>query len=106
MIFGGIYDLILGYPFLKKYQIIFNQDSKTIGFYQDWEYRDKFSFSNISYYIVIFILLIILLILISIWINLYIKRNKTKKNATELSNEEYDYNNHKNDLFGGENLIN
>ncbi len=106
MIFGGIYDLILGYPFLKKYQIIFNQDSKTIGFYQDWDNRDKFSFSNISYYIVIFILLIILLILISIWINLYKKRNKTKKNATELSNEEYDYNNHKNDLFGGENLIN
>ena len=33
MAFGGFSELILGYPFLKKYQLIFNQNTKTVGFY-------------------------------------------------------------------------
>ena len=104
MIFGGIPDIILGYPFLKKYQLIFNQDTKTIGFYKNIYKNDKISFSNIVYYIIIIILLIILLILIIIGIYLYFKRNKEKRNATELSNEEYEYNEKdKNNLLINEN---
>ena len=41
MIFGGIYDIIFGYPFLKKYQLIFNQDTKTVGFYIDMDTNEK-----------------------------------------------------------------
>lgn len=107
MIFGGISDIILGYPFLKKYQLIFNQETKTIGFYKHIYKNDKIFFSNIVYYIIIIILLIILLILIIIGINLYLKRNKEKLNATELSNEEYEYNEEdKNKLIINENFIN
>ena len=86
MIFGGISDLILGYPFLKKYQLIFNQDTKTIGFYK--EPREP---SIITYYIIIFILGTILIILIIIGIIIYFKRIKHTKNLTkELSyDEEY-----------------
>ena len=33
MAFGGMSEFVLGLPFLKKHKLIFNQDSKTIGFY-------------------------------------------------------------------------
>ena len=32
MCFGGSPVIYLGYPFLKKYKFIFNQDSKTLGY--------------------------------------------------------------------------
>ena len=36
MIFGSrTYNIIFGYPFLKKYQLVFNQDTKSIGVYTD-----------------------------------------------------------------------
>ena len=35
MAFGGMSGFVLGLPFLKKNQIVFNQDSKTLGFYLD-----------------------------------------------------------------------
>ena len=93
MIFGGIHELIFGYPFLKKYQLVFNQDTKTIGIYTDIV-KDKENKENESltiYYIVIIILGIILLSLIIAVIVCYIKRkNNYKKDATELSNSEYE----------------
>ena len=86
MTFGGAQNLILGYPFLKKYQLIFNQDAKTIGFYKEIKKEDK---TFISYYITIIILGIILLILLIVVIIFYIKKMKNiKKKATELLNEE------------------
>ena len=89
MTFGGITTNILGYPFLKKYQLVFNQDTKIIGFYTDININDKNNNSNISYYVIIIILGIILLSLIIYVIIFYLKRKKnTKKNATELSNEQ------------------
>ena len=35
MAFGGMSEFVLGLPFLKKNQIVFKQDSKTLGFYLD-----------------------------------------------------------------------
>ena len=94
MTFGGISDLILGYPFLKKYQMIFNQDRKTIGFYKDTKKSKKSSSSLISYYIVIIVLGTILFGLIIIAIIFYIKKTKNvKKLATELLNDENEYHN-------------
>ena len=88
MVFGK-YDLIFGYPFLKKYQLIFNQNSKTIGFYNETKNSESPNNSFNIYYIAIIILSIILIFLIGITIYLYILRNKNKKkNAEELTNEE------------------
>lgn len=103
MIFGGFNDLFFGYPFLKKYQLVFNQDSKTIGYYKDINIDKS---SNIVYYIIIIILGIILLALIIIGINIYIKNKIKKKNATELSDEENGKNNKNNNLINDEDLIN
>ena len=33
MIFGGSLEIYLGYPFLKKYNFIFNSDFKTVEYY-------------------------------------------------------------------------
>lgn len=94
MVFGK-YDLIFGYPFFKKYQLIFNQESKTIGFYREMKNNSSSSSpsnNNINiYYIVIIVLSIILLILIVIFIFCYLKEIKNKKkSAKELSNEKND----------------
>ena len=105
MIFGGIFDIILGYPFLKKYEIIFNQDTKTLGFYKDMNNNDKSdksdnSSSNTYYYLIIIFLTIILMILIYFGINLYIKKRKTKKKyGIELYNDKKEDNDNKNNLI-------
>ena len=105
MIFGGIFDIILGYPFLKKYEIIFNQDTKTLGFYKDMNNNDKSdksdnSSSNTYYYLIIIFLAIILMVLIYFGINLYIKKRKTKKKyGIELYNDKKEDNDNKNNLI-------
>ena len=98
MIIGGPTEIIFGYPFLKKYQLIFNQDTKTIGFYTDIRKdEEKPTGSNLIYYIVITILGIILISLITGAIVCYVKRMKNhKKSATELSSEQYGDNLNKN----------
>ena len=87
MAFGGVENIILGYPFLKKYQLIFNQGEKTIGFYKEIKSQKDKSF--ISYYITIIVLGVIFLILLVFVIFLYLKQLKSiKMNAIELLNEE------------------
>ena len=91
MVFGK-YDLIFGHPFFKKYQLVFNPDSKTIGFYTKIK-NDLLpsSFSSLIYYIVIIILVILLFSLLGIIIFCNLKGYKNKKkNADELINEEND----------------
>ena len=48
MIFEEIFDLILGYPFLKKCEIIFKEDIKTKGFCKDKINKDKSDNSSLS----------------------------------------------------------
>ena len=114
MLIGGLSEIIFGYPFLKKYQLIFNQDTKTIGFYTDISSnissnisinissdirkdKENPAGSNLMYYIAISILGLILISLITIAIVCYVKRKKNnKKNASELSNEQYEENLNKN----------
>ena len=63
MKFGGFSELILGYPFLKRYQLIFNQNTKTIGFYLKNK-KENTSFFSVKYIITICILTLFLLGLI------------------------------------------
>jgi hypothetical protein len=110
MIFRLSTELIFGYPFLKKYQLIFNQDTKTIGLYTNILKDKEKSPSNsiVIYYIVIIVLGIILLSLIIVVIVCYIIRKNNKRNATELSNSPYedDMNKNNNSLIENENKIN
>ena len=95
MAFGGISELILGLPFIKKYQLVFNPNTKTIGFYKD-EKEKNFSLIDVfrKYIIIILILSFILLCLIIVAILFFWNKKKNKKNATELL-DEYDNDNKK-----------
>ena len=95
MAFGGISELILGLPFIKKYQLVFNPNTKTIGFYKD-EKEKNFSLIDVfrKYIIIISILSFILLCLIIVAILFFWNKKKNKKNATELL-DEYDNDNKK-----------
>ena len=104
---------IFGYPFFKKYQPVFNQDTKTIGFYRYIKNIPKSSSSsnsNTAYYIAIIILGILLIALIIFVIIFYIKGfRKPKKNANELTNEnsQYEYDDmNKKSLVDDENNVN
>ena len=85
----------IGFSLLKKYQFVFNQDSKTIGFYNpDLEVetnRNSNSSSNkYILYIIIFISWIVF-ICIGFFIGKYFyKKYKTKKRANELD-DNYEY---------------
>lgn len=85
----------IGFSFLKKYQFVFNQDSKTIGFYNpdleiETNSNSKSSSSKYILYIIIFISWIIF-IFIGFFIGKYFyKKYKTKKRANELD-DNYEY---------------
>ena len=85
----------IGLPLLKKYQFVFNQDSKTIGFYNpDLEIEtNRNSNSNSSNYILYIIIFIswIIFICIGFFIGKYFyKKYKNKKRANELD-DNYEY---------------
>ena len=85
MVFGGNNELVLGLPFLNKYQLIFNPNTKTIGFYIDKKENNPniFTFFR-KYIIVIIILACVFICLLVIAIVFFLKKKKKKKNATEL----------------------
>ena len=88
MAFGGFSELILGYPFLKKYQLIFNQNTKTIGFYLENK-EENTSFMSAKYIITICILSIFLICLIIVAFLFFWKKKKDKQNATELLDDQF-----------------
>ena len=91
MAFGGFSELILGYPFLKKYQLIFNQNTKTIGFYLENK-EENSSYLSVKYIITICILTLFLLSLIIVAFLFFWKKKKDKQNATELLDEQFNDN--------------
>ena len=79
------YKVCLGVPFLKKYQFIFDQDKKIIGYYKDSKKTTKLHIS----YILIFILFIILILLSLFYYKIFYKSQR-KSRFNELT-EDYDY---------------
>jgi hypothetical protein len=94
----------LGIPFLKRYQLVFNFDSKTIGFYNDKidENKNKPNSNstegntdknNPSLRLIIEIIIIVILvglIIVSYFVGKKINE-KRKKRANELANDNYEY---------------
>ena len=91
-----------GIIFLRKYNLIFNQDSKTISFYNpnlpiiDNDSSEKINNNSNDKTYIIIIIVIIIVIIISIGIGIYIgkmvfENNKGKKRLNELDDSfEYD----------------
>ena len=81
MTFGGMEEFVLGLPFFKRNQLIFNQDTKTLGFYINKTDENE---NSLTKYIIIISVLGIILIGLTIFIIWYIKNKKKKIKATEL----------------------
>ena len=79
----------LGYTFLKKYKIIFNQDKKTIGFMHKNPLNKKYNNFSWFYKFLCFILFVIIVFLSYYLYKFYIEKPRRIK-ANEL-NEKYDY---------------
>ena len=80
---------ILGKPFFKKYQIIFDKDKKTIGYYKIYnnDNNNNFSFNKLFFVIIILIIIIIFLLYkIS-----FKKETNSKKIRVNELRENYEY---------------
>ena len=89
----------LGNIFMRKYQFIFNLDSKEIGFYNPklnkYENEENHiinkNISNVTLYIILIIILCLLLFGIALFIKMkFYPKNEKKKRANELD-DEYEY---------------
>ena len=87
---------IFGELFLKKYYLVFNQEKKTIGYYEgieieksnkEYEKNNKFEF-KINFTNILLILILISIIVVGII--LYAKKGKRKNRANEMD-DNYDY---------------
>ena len=98
MIFGGSLEIYLGYPFLKKYNFIFNSDFKTVGYYYNSKYGPPIIKKSYVVYIVVICLLSVALIILSVFIYIiFCLKKKKKKNAKELHDVTSPYNNNNNE---------
>ena len=92
----------LGIPFLKKYQIIFNSDTKKIGYYSNININKNESIKSnnskkgnsfnlsIRTFLEIFFGLILILFIIYLVKKIYVNKSRQKK-PYELQEEDYDY---------------
>ena len=120
---------IFGEPFLKKYYLVYNQEAKTIGYYQGMEKKDNDNNNNdnnngnnnngnnnngnnnndiinqstISLTHILLILILIGIIVIAII--LYLKKGKRKNRANELE-DDYEYKTQINKEKEGNRIIN
>ena len=92
-------DWILGIPFLKKYVLSYNYDSRKIGYYEffgkDEKEEEKSSnfFSSLAFKIIIIIILIIIIFSLGIFFNKFFNKSRKKK-ANELD-DDFEYESHK-----------
>ena len=83
---------VFGRLFFKKYQFVFNEHSKTIGYYntikdkRKYNIKDKLIVYCVSFLQTIFITLIILYLIYEIWTKC--NPNKRKKRINEIDNED------------------
>ena len=93
---GGFKQWRFGLPFFLKYRLVFNQDKKQIGFYDDnikvsKERNDNNNsiFKSVWFWIILAIVFVVSIIVV-ILISKLIFGKKRRQKANEL-NDEYDY---------------
>ena len=87
-----INNFFIGELFLKKYNLVFNQESKKIGYYtyvKEKEEKEKKDSKTKPLSLTNIIWILILICLLAILIVIYFKKTKRKVRTNEL--EEYDY---------------
>ena len=89
IIFRDDNNWIVGKPFFKKYQLIFDSEKKTIGYYKYYSKNNKILSSKKFFYMIIFLLIIVILYLVY---NIIFVKNKLKRKIklNELA-ENYEY---------------
>ena len=84
----------LGLPFIRKYQFVFNYDTKTIGFYNE-NYKPKNETNtNRSFYLKVIIqisIVVILVLLIFVAFIVGLKYNKNRKQRANELDDNYEY---------------
>ena len=107
---GGLNNWRFGLPFFLKYQLVFNHDSKLIGFYSEniKKNEEKSILKSIWFWIVIFVVICGIIIVTAFVSKKLFGNNNRRKKANELD-DGYDYEAHKegkndneNKLFGNE----
>ena len=101
-------DWIFGNIFMRKYQFVFNLDTKEIGFYNPKLNKKQNNDNNKNgsktfLYIILIILLIIILIGVGIFIKMKFFPSKAKKKRANELDDDFEYVSHKND---NNNIIN
>ena len=79
---------ILGKPFMKKYQLVYDLDRKIIGLYKENNNIEKHE--NNYIYIFVLIVLIVIIIVLIVYI-IYYNKKPRKSKAFELDDENFDY---------------
>ena len=90
----------MGFPFLKKYQFIFDEDKKLIGYYNSPENYDNSKIieneNNEKYRLYILIIVLLLIVLFLLVVTFFLVKKLMNKNRRKRANElddEYEYNN-------------
>ena len=73
----------VGYPLLKKYEFVFDQDKKSIGIYK--HVKESFSFINFMLFVFIFIIFCLL-----IFSGLILFKKQRRKRINEID-DNFDY---------------
>ena len=81
---------ILGKPFMKKYQLIYDLDRKIIGLYKDNKNHTNNSNGIKIFYIILIIILVLIIIGLIIYI-IYFTTKKRRRKAYELDDDNIDY---------------
>ena len=101
-----IFSWTLGIPFLKKYRLSFNYDTKKIGYYKNDgkvivnknEKNNNTFFGNLFMNIIIFILLIVIIFVLGMLCQKLINKVPTKNKANELNDDTYEYESNENTI--------
>ena len=89
---GGLKNWRFGLPFFLKYQLVFNHDTKQIGFYTDYAKKEeeKSPLKNVWFWIITVIFISGIIIATVFITKKYFGNNNRRKRANEL-NDEFDY---------------
>ena len=97
-IFGIVFDedvdskdstWILGKPFMKKYELVYDLDRKIIGLYKEGKINSEEK-NGVNIFLIILVVILIIVVIGLIYFIIYYLR-KPKRRVNELNDENFDY---------------
>ena len=80
---------ILGKPFMKKYELVYDLDRKIIGLYKEGKINSEEK-SGVNIFLIILVVILIIVVIGLIYFIIYYLR-KPKRRVNELNDENFDY---------------